>query len=125
MNECVKMHVKKIGRPKKINKDIIEKLNYAYSRGLTDSEACLYAGITKPTLYKYIEEHPEYAEIREVYKTNVGMHAKMNIAENIIDQKDIKISQYFLEKHDPDYSEKEVGNSNGKIEKLVEGLKDE
>ena len=115
---------KKIGRPKKITKTILNALNFAYSKGLSDAEACLFAGITKPTLYDYIDENPEYEHERAVIKENVKMHAKMNIAEKIINEKDLGISKYYLERHDSDYSSNEAGKSNGEIEKLIEGLKE-
>ena len=68
--------------------------------------------------------NPEYNDEREVLKENVKMHAKINIADKIIDEKDLAVSKYYLERHDSDYSSNEGGNYNGEMERLIEGLKE-
>ena len=117
-----------VGRPKKITKSIINKLEYAYSRGMTDSEACLFAGITKPTLYAFRNENPEMAERIDVLKENVKMHAKMNIAEAVIDGRNVDISKFVLEKLSDEYKKSKLTingkDSSGVVVTFVDDVSD-
>ena len=110
-----KLSIPKVGRPKKITKTIVDKLEYAYSLGLSDSETCLYAGITKPTLYDYMKENQEFKERVEVLKSNVKMHAKMNIAMSVINDKSIENSKYILERTCDEFKNKSSVKVDGKI----------
>lgn len=92
--------------PKKITKKVWDVLEDGFMLGLSDAEACLKAGITKPTLYSYFEENPDKKERKELLKNNVKMHAKINIANKIIKQNDIELSKYYLEKKDNEFSKK-------------------
>lgn len=83
---------------------IRDKLIEAYSYGLKDEEACLYAGISKPTLYKYNENHPKFKETVLLLKENVKMHAKKNIAKEIIEKGNIELSKYVLERTSEDFA---------------------
>lgn len=46
----------KRGRPTKMTQGTVKKLEEAFLRGLSDEEACLYADISKPTLYDYCDK---------------------------------------------------------------------
>lgn len=111
-----KLDVPKVGRPKKINSTIINKLEYAFSYGLSDLEACMFAGITKPTFYDYIKENEEFKERVEVLKSNVKMHAKINLADAVIKNKSIENSKYILEKTCDEFKGKSNIRVDGKIE---------
>lgn len=67
--------------------------------GCTDEEACLFADISKPTLYAYQEREPEFLNRKEVLKSNPVMKARLvlldaladndvNTAHKIIDRKE-------------------------------------
>ena len=108
-----------MGRPKAITKKVWEVLEEAFLLGLSDAEACLKAGITKPTLYKYLEENPEKEERRDVLKENIKMHAKINIA-NGIKTGNIELSKYYLERTDKEFSKKmKVENENTNTQKII------
>lgn len=95
-----------MGRKKVITKKVWDKLEESFMLGLSDAEACLRAGISKPTLYDYLEEHKDLKERKDLLKNNVRMHAKVNIAEKVIKEKSIELSKYILEKTDKEFSNK-------------------
>lgn len=108
-----------MGRPKAITKKVWEALEDAFLLGLSDAEACLKAGITKPTLYDYLEEHPELKERKAVLKENIKMHAKVNIATEI-KKGNIELSKYYLERTDKEFSSKvKVENENNNTQKII------
>jgi len=45
------------GRPTKMTPLVVKKLEEAFSWGCSDEEACVYAGISRPTLEKYQKEN--------------------------------------------------------------------
>lgn len=47
---------KKGGRPIEFTKDVVNKLEQAFSLDCTVSEACLYADISRQTYYTYVDE---------------------------------------------------------------------
>lgn len=85
------------GRPRKINKEILGKLEEAFLYGLSDREACLYANINPSTLYDYCKLHPKFSERKELLKEKPKMRAKMNLAVKIANG-DIGVSKYYLER---------------------------
>ena len=87
----------KIGRPTVMTEETIQKLEYAFMKGLTDLEACLYADISKSTLYNYCEENPSFMDRKELLKEQVKMRAKLNISE-AIENNDKDTSKWYLER---------------------------
>ena len=87
------------GRPTKMTPERVQKLEQAFLMGCTDVEACLFADISKQTLYNYQEQTPEFIDRKESLKSNPVMKAKgiqMNdlndgnsqIAQKVIDRKE-------------------------------------
>ena len=79
--------------------ETVSKLEEAFLLGCTDEEACLFAGICKPTLYKYQSANEEFANRKEVLKQNPFLQARrvqMNdllegnstIAQKVLDRKE-------------------------------------
>ena len=56
------------GRPTVMTKDVLDKLEEVFALGGTDEEACLYADISKQTLYDYQKLHPEFVDRKEALK---------------------------------------------------------
>jgi hypothetical protein len=56
--------------------ETVAKLEDAFLMGCTDVEACLYADISKATLYRYIEENEEFRDRKESLKQNPFLLAK-------------------------------------------------
>lgn len=93
------------GRPTVMTPEVIRKLEDGFTKGLSDLEACLYAGIGKTPFYEYLQENPEFAERREMLKNNVRMQAKINIHTEVA-AGDARTSQWYLERRDPEYANK-------------------
>ena len=101
-----------MGRPEKIDDFIKEKIKDSFGRGLNKSEVCIASGISRPTLDSYLKRHKRFAEECELMKENLKMHAKLNIADAIIEGKDLSTSKYYLEKVN---SDEKTDLSNGII----------
>lgn len=104
---CTKSNV---GRPKKIDENVLRKLEQGFVYGYSDAEACLYADISTTTLYTYCKDNPEFTERKEQLKNRPKMRAKLNVA-NSLDRGDVDVSRWYLERKAKD----EFGN-NQKIE---------
>lgn len=85
------------GRPPKMTPEHVRKLEEAFLLGCTDLEACLAADIGKTTLYKYCEEHPEFAERKEALKQNPLWKAR-GVVLNAITDGDLGAAQELLKR---------------------------
>ena len=83
------------GRPPKIDKDTLGKLESAFKMGATDREACYYANINPDTLYEYQKKNPDFTEQKEAWKQNPVLKAKHTIYKNL---DDAKTAQWYLER---------------------------
>lgn len=92
---------KKGGRPRKINDDILKKLEQGFMYGFTDVEACLYADISPQTLYNYCKRKPKFLERKEELKNRPKLRAKMNIVKSL-ESNDLKTSKWYLERKSRD-----------------------
>lgn len=102
-----------MARPKKITKDVVQKLEDAFLKGLSDNEACIYAGIAKQTLYNYCAEKPGFLDRKEMLKDGVKMRAKMNIAKEI-ENGDVALSKWYLvRKCRDEFSDDAAATDNG------------
>lgn len=88
---------RKRGRPKKINKLILQKLEAGFLYGFSDEEACMYAEIGTSTLYDYCKAHPEFSERKEQLKQRPKMRAKINVVK-AMDGGDLDTSKWYLER---------------------------
>ena len=105
-------------RPEAITPDVLAKLEYAFARSFTDTEASLYANISPATLYRYIEDHPEFWERKEVLKKQPNIQAKLNWYKKLETQ-DYTASKEWLERKSRDeFSLKQ--EVNAKVEWQVE-----
>lgn len=89
------------GRPTVMTPETVKKLEYGFLKGLTDAECCLYADISKQTLYDYCEKHPEFTDRKEQLKKQPSIQAKLNVTE-AIDNGDIDLSRWYLERKNKD-----------------------
>lgn len=90
---------KPIGRPTVMTDNTVNKLEEAFALGCTDEEACFFADITKTTLYKYIETHPDFTDRKENLKKNPVLKAR-RVLLNHLEQDDKDIAKYVIDKHD-------------------------
>src|SRR3990167_6642124 len=94
------------GRPTVFTPETLQKLDFAFSQGLSDREACLFANISPSGLYGYCKENPEYSERKELLKDEVKMVAKINIAKSIKEDKKEDTSRWYLERRDKGFNPK-------------------
>lgn len=67
------------GRPTKMTELTVKKLEEAFALGCSDLEACLYANISKQTLYTYQDKHPEFVDRKERLKETPVMLARQEV----------------------------------------------
>lgn len=85
------------GRPTKMTEETVKKLLDAFAMGFTDEEACLYADISKQTLYNYWEKKPWFLDQKEILKNKPKIKAKMNILK-AINEWNKEDSKWYLER---------------------------
>jgi len=101
------------GRPRKINKDVLQKLEDAFSNALPDKEACLYAGIAPQTLYNYQKRNPKFVERKEQLKLTPNIAARKSIVAAL---GDVGVAKWWLEKKDPAFKPTSKLEHSGSIE---------
>lgn len=72
-----------VGRPTIMTTETLRKLEEAFALGCTDLEACLYADISKTTLYDYQQAHPESVERKEELKEHPVLLARQTVIANL------------------------------------------
>lgn len=82
-------------RPTVMTPETIDKLRQAFLIGATKEEASGYAGISKVTLYSYIEKHPEFVNEIEKWQNEPILKAKTTVVKNLDDTKN---AQWYLER---------------------------
>lgn len=91
---------KNVGRPPKIDKMVLQKLEHAFSYAFSDREACLYAGIVPQTLYNYQNKNPEFLERKQALKLSPNLKAKQTVVASLGNPAD---AWKWLEKRDPEF----------------------
>ena len=86
----------KRGRPAAVNKNTLPMLDYAFSIGCSDVEACAYANISTSAFYNYIRKHPDYRERKEALKKYPVLKAKEG-SRKLIEEGDPVHLRWFLE----------------------------
>ena len=89
------------GRPTVVTEETVKKLLDAFSYGFTDIEACVYADISKPTLYNYCKKNPRFLDQKEALKNKPTIKAKMNIVWSI-NRWDLTDSKWYAERKSRD-----------------------
>ena len=97
------------GRPPKITPDVVKKLEEAFAMGCTDIEACLYADITKATLYNYQNKYPEFIDRKEQLKETPVLKARKAVVNALA--KDHEFSLKYLERKKKDEFSLRVENT--------------
>ena len=96
-----------------------------FSKGFTDSEACLAAGISKWVLYSYIDMYPEFGERKEQLKKNPILTAKTHVVSKLSD--DTNTAKWYLERRTKEFRppDRNQGNTNNTLILMTESqLKD-
>lgn len=88
---------KTAGRKTVMTPEVVTKLEVAFSRDCSDTEACLFAGISRMTLHRYQEENPEFCDRKALLKDSLVLKARTNIAEKI-EKGDLETSKWYVER---------------------------
>ena len=89
--------LQKVGRPTVMTPDVVSKLEQAWAMGCSDLEACLFANISKQTLYDYQNKNPEFVDRKERLKESLVLKARTVIA-NALNQDDENTAKWYLER---------------------------
>jgi len=87
------------GRPTSMTTAVVTKLEYAYSLGCSDAEACFYAGISKHALYDYCKKEPAFSDRKELLKKQPIYLARKVQVDALLDG-DKTVAVKLLERHD-------------------------
>ena len=112
-----KMPLPNFNQKTKVNKDAVNRLLTAYSYGCTDVEACLFAGISRTTLYKYMKKHPDFKNIREDLKQYPVLYARQCLFDHI--KQNPTISLKILEKLAKEYKQTQEVKLDGESFELT------
>lgn len=93
----------KAGRPRAITEVEVVMLEHALRYDSGVAEACRYAGIGRTTYYAELERNREFARRMGYAKRWLGIQAKIIVADAILINHDVKISQWFLAHREPEY----------------------
>jgi hypothetical protein len=98
------------GRPTIMTPAVIEKLEYAFSLGCTDIEACLHADIAVQTLYKYQDREPKFLERKNALKSSPIFLARESVLKGLKDDPDLALK--FLERRKKDEFSTKIENDH-------------
>ena len=102
------------GRPTKMNEDTVNKLEQAFAIGCTDTEACLYADITRQTLTTYQNKNPKFLDRKQLLKDLPVLQARTTVVEHL--QGDPGSAKWYLERKKKDeFGPKQEIDLTGKI----------
>jgi len=88
----------KLGRPKKVNDELLRKLEYAFSIGCTVLEACCHADIPKSTYYDYLKENPSFSDRIELLKEKMPLKAR-EVINTELTSGDAHTAKWLLERN--------------------------
>lgn len=77
-----------VGRPSIMTSEVINKLEFAFSIGASDTEACYHAGISHQTLWNYQTKNPEFLENKERLKSKTILLSRIVLLEGILGKVD-------------------------------------
>lgn len=103
------------GRPTLMTPEVIAKLEGAFANGMTDGQACIIAGISKNTLYDYIQRNPNFGNRKEMLKQRVDIQAKKVIVD-AINNGDTGTAKFWVERRCKDEfsTRQELTGTDGK-----------
>lgn len=68
-----------MARPTKMTQLTVKKLEEAFALGCSDEEACIYADITKQTLYNFQDKNQEFLDRKTLLKNKPILQARKAI----------------------------------------------
>ncbi len=111
---------KKRGRKEKITKDILSKLEDAFTNGMTDEQACTYAGIGSATLYRYQLKRPQFRERKVMLKLRPDIRAHQTIVRQL---DDINTAKWWAERRMSEFKPVSKVEHSGSVEVIETPMK--
>lgn len=96
VNEDVKI-IDKGGRPPADIEHYLDLLKPFLQLGYSVVKACSLANVPKSTVYDYIKADQKFSDKITLYQTLASQAARQNIVKEIVEKKDTKLSQWWLE----------------------------
>ena len=87
----------KPGRPETVTPEVVQQLKYAFAKGCSVVEACLFAEIARSVFYAYCDRNPGFLDSCEELRQKPMLKARMNIVESI-DNGDLNTSKWYAER---------------------------
>ena len=109
-----------VWRPTVMTTDVVSKLEEGFAMWMTDIESCLYANISKKTLYRYIEGNTDFWHRKEELKNNLKMIAKTNLNKSIKDWDMLDTKWYLERKAKDEFSLRTEVEQNSTVDMKVE-----
>jgi len=78
----------------------VNKLEEAFAMGCTDLEACLFAEITKKTLYNYQDKNPEFIHRKEALKETPVLKARQSVIKGFAEDSNLALKYLERKKRD-------------------------
>ena len=103
-----------VGRPTVMTEETVNKLEQGFTMGFTDEEACLYANISKQTLYDYCKKVEGYTDRKEGLKNHPKLLAKVNLYNALKENKRVDDSKWYLERRAKEFKPKSDITSDDK-----------
>lgn len=112
-----------VGRPTKLDAEVVKKLTAAFANGFNVEQACDYADITKPTYYLWIKKYPKFSNDMGRAQRAIGQLARKVITDNL-NKGDLRAARYWLDRRDPDFSPKaELKHDINPIDEILKQFK--
>ena len=86
-----------VGRPSAITKLTVQKLEQALRDGFSIERACHLSGISRSTLYVYLQSNPEFSDKMLLAQEWATERAKQVVIHEI-DKGNVKVAQWWLER---------------------------
>lgn len=103
-----------MGRPTVMTPELIAKLEYAFSLGCTDNEACFHADIAPATLYKYQDQNPAFTERKHLLKDSPIFLARQSVLRGLKDSPELALKFLERKKKDEFSLRSELTGADGK-----------
>lgn len=85
------------GRPSKLTPQVVTKLVAAFNMGYSDTEAALYAGISRKTFYDWLCDKPDFRNKINRAKSQPTIKAK-EVVVNAVNLGDLNAAKWWLER---------------------------
>ncbi len=102
------------GRPSKLTTEIKDKLDYAFSIGCNNAEACVYADLSESTFYSWIEKDEKLSERFKALKNKPVLKAK-EVVQSALDEGDSNTAKWYLERRSAEFKPSSKTEIEGKV----------